>query len=85
MMSNSAPLPEGTVIMADDQYAGRGQQQNTWYSEPGKNLTVSILLRPDFLAPDRQFLLNMAISVAIHDALKGITGDGLSIKWPNDI
>jgi BirA family biotin operon repressor/biotin-[acetyl-CoA-carboxylase] ligase len=48
LVSKSEPLPEGTVIMADDQFAGRGQQDNTWYAEPGKNLTFSILLKPTF-------------------------------------
>ncbi|WP_442589649.1 biotin--[acetyl-CoA-carboxylase] ligase [Pedobacter sp. AW31-3R] len=85
MLSNSEPLPEGTVIMAEDQFAGRGQQDNIWHSEPGKNLTFSLLLQPGFLIPDEQFKLNMAISVALHEALKGLTGEGLSVKWPNDI
>jgi BirA family biotin operon repressor/biotin-[acetyl-CoA-carboxylase] ligase len=39
ILSNSKPVPEGTVIMAEHQYAGRGQHQNTWHAEPGKNLT----------------------------------------------
>lgn len=85
LVSNSEPLPEGTVIMADDQYAGRGQQNNIWKAEPGKNLTFSVLLRPTFLPINQQFLLNMAVSIAINDALMGFLGKGLSIKWPNDI
>ncbi len=40
LVSNSEPLPEGTVIMADNQFAGRGQQQNSWVAEPGKNLSL---------------------------------------------
>ncbi|HEY4195802.1 MAG TPA: biotin--[acetyl-CoA-carboxylase] ligase, partial [Mucilaginibacter sp.] len=48
-LSNSKPLTEGTVIMAESQYAGRGQQQNRWHSDPGKNLTFSLLLKPTFL------------------------------------
>ncbi|SMC69628.1 BirA family transcriptional regulator, biotin operon repressor / biotin-[acetyl-CoA-carboxylase] ligase [Pedobacter africanus] len=83
--SNSEPLPEGTVIMADKQFAGRGQQQNTWYAEPGLNLTFSIYLCPSFLAVSQQFLLNMAVSVALRDALGDLLGPFLKVKWPNDL
>lgn len=85
LVSNSEPLPEGTVIMADDQYAGRGQQNNVWRAEPGKNLTFSLLLKPTFLPLNQQFLLNMAVSIAINDALSLFLGESLAIKWPNDI
>jgi BirA family biotin operon repressor/biotin-[acetyl-CoA-carboxylase] ligase len=85
LVSKSEPLPEGTVIMADHQFAGRGQQENTWQAEPGKNLTISILLRPKFLPLNKQFLLNMAISIAINKALSSYVPTGISIKWPNDI
>ena len=84
-MSNSKPLPEGTVIMAESQYAGRGQQNNRWHSDPGKNLTFSLLLRPTFLPVAQQFDLNRAVSLAIIDALEPILGSNLKIKWPNDI
>lgn len=85
LLSNSKPVPEGTVIMAEEQYAGRGQQQNTWHSEPGKNLTFSLLLKPHFLPVDAQFDLNRAASLGVYDALQPILGDQLKIKWPNDI
>jgi len=84
-LSNSKPLPEGTVIMAESQYAGRGQQQNRWHSDPGKNLTFSILLMPSFLAISDQFDLTRAISLGVYDALFPLLGSGLKIKWPNDI
>jgi BirA family biotin operon repressor/biotin-[acetyl-CoA-carboxylase] ligase len=84
-LSNSKPLPEGTVIMAESQYAGRGQQQNRWHSDAGKNLTFSILLKPSFLAISGQFDLTRAISLGVHDALYPLLGEGLKIKWPNDI
>ncbi|WEK19351.1 MAG: biotin--[acetyl-CoA-carboxylase] ligase [Candidatus Pedobacter colombiensis] len=84
-VSNSEPLPEGTVIMADKQFAGRGQQNNIWHAAPGLNLTFSIYLSPSFLPINRQFLLNMAVSVGIRDALTAFLGDFLKIKWPNDL
>jgi BirA family biotin operon repressor/biotin-[acetyl-CoA-carboxylase] ligase len=85
LLSNSKPLPEGTVIMAEDQFAGRGQQKNEWHSEPGKNLTFSVLLNPTFLAVDEQFDLNRVISLGVVDALEPLVGNDLKIKWPNDI
>ncbi|MEN0057134.1 MAG: biotin--[acetyl-CoA-carboxylase] ligase [Mucilaginibacter sp.] len=85
LLSNSKPLPEGTVIMAESQYAGRGQQQNKWHSEPGKNLTFSILLTPGFVPVISQFDLNRVVSLGVFDALEVYLGDKLKIKWPNDI
>jgi BirA family transcriptional regulator, biotin operon repressor / biotin---[acetyl-CoA-carboxylase] ligase len=84
-LANSTPFPEGTVILAEEQYAGRGQVNNVWISEPGKNLTLSLLLLPRFLSPDKQFLLNQSISTAINDVLMEIIGVNAKIKWPNDI
>ncbi|MDB5134817.1 MAG: biotin--[acetyl-CoA-carboxylase] ligase [Mucilaginibacter sp.] len=84
-LSNSKPLPDGTVIMAESQYAGRGQQQNRWHSEAGKNLTFSLLLRPVFLPVMQQFDLTRAISLGIINALEPLLDDKLKIKWPNDI
>ncbi|OCX50576.1 biotin--[acetyl-CoA-carboxylase] ligase [Mucilaginibacter sp. PPCGB 2223] len=84
-LANSTPLTDGTVIMAESQFAGRGQQQNKWHSEPGKNLTFSILLKPTFLPVNQQFNLNLAISVGIINALTKVLGTGVKIKWPNDV
>jgi BirA family biotin operon repressor/biotin-[acetyl-CoA-carboxylase] ligase len=85
LLSNSKPVTEGTVIMAESQFAGRGQQNNQWHAEPGKNLTFSVLLKPTFLAVTDQFDLTRAISLAVYDTLCPILGDQLKIKWPNDI
>ena len=84
-LSNSKPLPEGTVIMAESQFAGRGQQQNKWNSEAGKNLTFSVLLNPTFLAVSNQFDLTRVVSLGVHSALEPLLGGKLKIKWPNDI
>jgi BirA family biotin operon repressor/biotin-[acetyl-CoA-carboxylase] ligase len=85
LLSNSKPVPEGTVIMAESQYAGRGQQNNQWHAEPGKNLTFSLLLKPTFLEIVNQFDLIRAVSLGVYDALCTILGNELKIKWPNDI
>jgi len=86
MLAKSTPVPEGTVIMAVHQSAGKGQQGATWQSEPGKNLTFSLLLKPHFLQPIQQFDLTVAVSLAIVEALAHyIPEEDLQIKWPNDI
>lgn len=85
LLSKSEPLAEGTVIMADDQFAGRGQMGNSWFSEPGLNLTLSILLNPKFMGIHQQFDLNKAISLALWDVLNPMLGPELKIKWPNDL
>ncbi|MFB5945542.1 biotin--[acetyl-CoA-carboxylase] ligase [Albibacterium profundi] len=84
-LSKSAPFKEGTVIMAVDQWKGRGQRGNKWLSEPGKNLTFSLLLKPTFLNIERQFDLNIAISVSVIQCLQMLLGNRILIKWPNDI
>ncbi|WP_231426629.1 biotin--[acetyl-CoA-carboxylase] ligase [Pedobacter sp. Leaf250] len=85
LVSKSEPLPEGTVIMADNQFAGRGQQNSVWQSQVGKNISTSIYLKPSFLPLDKQFYLNMAVSLAICDTLSHFIPTGIKIKWPNDM
>lgn len=82
-VSKSAP-PEGLVVFADNQFAGRGQMGTKWLSEPGQNITMSMLLYPRFLEPKHLFYLNKAVAIAIaRAAAKHIPG--IRIKWPNDI
>ena len=85
LTSNSEPLPEGTVIMADHQFAGRGQQESVWQTEPGKNISASIYLKPSFLPLKKQFYLNMAVSLAVSEALSDFLPHPVMVKWPNDI
>ena len=77
-------LPSGTVLAAYDQTAGRGQRGNTWFTEPGRNLTFSIILKDLPLSALEAIRLNFLASVALVDFLdaKGVRAD---IKWPNDI
>jgi BirA family biotin operon repressor/biotin-[acetyl-CoA-carboxylase] ligase len=77
-------LPGGTVLAARDQTAGRGQRGNTWYTEPGKNLTFSLVLKDLPLSAPEAVRLNLLSSVAVASYLesRGVTA---AIKWPNDI
>lgn len=83
LLSKSTPI-DGTAILAHDQQAGRGQIGNTWDSAPGKNITLSLVLYPKFLAAKQQFKLNQAISLGIRDFLMAYMNE-VYIKWPNDI
>ena len=78
-------IPEGTVVVADEQTNGKGQRGNHWQSKPNKNLTFSVVLHPHFLAPTEQFNLTKVVSLAVYDFLinKGI--QAVKIKWPNDV
>ena len=77
-------LESGTVIAAREQTAGRGQRGNTWFTEPGQNLTFSIVLKDLGLPAYEAHLLNYLASVAVAEFLDGY-GVRCSIKWPNDI
>jgi BirA family transcriptional regulator, biotin operon repressor / biotin---[acetyl-CoA-carboxylase] ligase len=79
-------VPEGTVIFTHQQTAGKGQGENNWESEPGKNVTFSLVLFPEFLPPRQQFLLNKTIATGVLDFLARFQmEERCSIKWPNDI
>ncbi len=73
------------VAVARYQTAGRGQACNSWESEPGENLLFSILVQNISVPPARQFIISMAMAVALKDCLTEIVGSGISVKWPNDI
>lgn len=84
-MWNEGEIAEGLVIVTDEQTHGKGQAGNTWESEKGKNLTLSVVLKPGFLAVNEQFELNIVVSLAIHDMLHAFLPGDIHIKWPNDI
>lgn len=75
---------EGCVWIADFQTAGRGQRGNSWESRKGENLTFSILFKPEFLPPHKQFLISQVCAVGTY---RYLTEKGMParIKWPNDI
>ena len=86
-------IEDGDVIWAHEQYSGRGQGDHSWISEPGRNLTLTVVLQPVFVPPDRQFLLNKAVSLGVADFVQTALGHAstgsqllsVSVKWPNDI
>ncbi|MDR2038530.1 MAG: biotin--[acetyl-CoA-carboxylase] ligase [Bacteroidales bacterium] len=83
-LSGEKKLPEGTVAIVHEQTHGRGIGENMWESEPGKNLTFSIILYPVFLKGTLQFGLSKVISLAVYDFISQYVPDA-SVKWPNDV
>ncbi|HMB63236.1 MAG TPA: biotin--[acetyl-CoA-carboxylase] ligase [Eudoraea sp.] len=81
----SEVLDDFTIVTAREQLKGRGQMGTEWQSEPGKNLTFSLLKKFDALPVREQFLLNIAVSLAVYNTLKNLQITDVSIKWPNDI
>ena len=85
LLTKTKPV-EGTVISTFQQTDGRGQIGSKWESEPDKNISLSVIFYPDFLAVKDQFQLNIFVSLAVFDFVKNCLPDlPVSIKWPNDI
>ncbi|WP_439881459.1 biotin--[acetyl-CoA-carboxylase] ligase [Pontibacter sp. MBLB2868] len=76
---------EGCTVITAQQTAGRGQRGNAWEAEPGKNITLSVVLAPKFLAVKHQFYLNMVVSLAVLDLLHESGLNQAQVKWPNDL
>jgi BirA family biotin operon repressor/biotin-[acetyl-CoA-carboxylase] ligase len=75
----------GTVLVAEEQTAGRGRLDRSWQSEPGASLTFSVLLRPAGVPAGSLGWLPLLTGVAMVRALRAQTGLEISLKWPNDV
>jgi len=82
-MVRSGLAKEGTVIITRKQIRGKGQRGSQWESQPGYNLTFSMVFFPTFLSIDEQFMLNMAVAIGIQEGLNRFV-EGIKVKWPND-
>ena len=76
--------PDGTVVLADCQTAGRGRRGRSFQSPAGKGLFFSILWRPD-CAPEQLLPLTALSAVAVCRAIRQVCGAQAQIKWPNDL
>jgi BirA family biotin operon repressor/biotin-[acetyl-CoA-carboxylase] ligase len=76
--------PEGTLVIAEEQTAGRGRMGRQWLSPKYANLLFSVLLRP-VLPADRVFVLTMVFGLAGAEGIAALSGVDPTIKWPNDL
>lgn len=74
----------GTVVVAEEQTAGRGRLGRTWYSEKASGIYASIILRPP-LSPAAAPVLTLMAGLAAQSAVRSTTGLGVDIRWPNDL
>jgi BirA family biotin operon repressor/biotin-[acetyl-CoA-carboxylase] ligase len=77
--------PEGAVLAAEQQTAGRGRLGRTWVSPPRAALTFSVLLRPDTVPRARLGWLPLLAGVAVADAVRAVAAVDAQLKWPNDV
>jgi len=75
----------GSVWFAHEQTHGKGQVGRLWYTNPGENIIMSALLNTNELLVSTQFVLNMAIALAVYDFFNNYAVNETSIKWPNDL
>ena len=76
--------PEGAVVLAEEQTAGRGRQGRAWHSERAAGIYATLLLRPK-LAPVQAPLLTMMAGLSAHSAVQAVTRLAVDLKWPNDL
>lgn len=74
-----------TVVITEHQIEGKGQRGNSWFSESGKNLTFSVLIKGFTIESISPFLLNAVVAISLIEALETFNLKELKIKWPNDI
>jgi len=81
----AAGEPEGAVLAAEQQSAGRGRLGRTWVAPPRAALTFSVLLRPAAVPRARLGWLPLLAGVAVAAAIRDVTGLDARLKWPNDV
>lgn len=76
--------PEGTAVMARKQTKGRGRSGHSWVSPSGKNLALSLILRPP-MPPDEATFISLLASVAVAETVEAAGPIRTELKWPNDV
>ena len=76
--------PEGLLVIADEQTAGKGRSGRRWTTPPGTTVAMTLLLRPK-IAPEHISMVTLVMGMAIAKACRDLYGVDARIKWPNDI
>jgi BirA family biotin operon repressor/biotin-[acetyl-CoA-carboxylase] ligase len=79
-----AGSPHGTLVVAEEQTAGRGRLGHTWVSEPSVGLYFTLLARPP-LAPNAAPILTLVTGIAVAESLADASGLAMDLRWPNDV
>jgi len=84
LLAHGHKVPDGTVVIAESQTAGRGRLGRSWHSESESGLYFSMILRPR-VPPSLAPFFTLATAVAMHNAIERDTRVDVDIKWPNDL
>jgi BirA family biotin operon repressor/biotin-[acetyl-CoA-carboxylase] ligase len=84
MEAAAAGAPEGSVLLAEEQTAGRGRGGHAWHSARSTGIYCSAILRPA-LSPADALPLSLLVGLAIRDAVAAVTGVMPDLRWPNDL
>lgn len=76
--------PEGALVVADMQTAGRGRRGRTWSSPAGLNVYFTLILKPRYV-PDKASMVTLVMALAVAEGIRETCGVEAGIKWPNDI
>jgi BirA family biotin operon repressor/biotin-[acetyl-CoA-carboxylase] ligase len=76
--------PEGTCVVTETQKSGKGRLNRQWFSPAGRNLYISIILRPQ-IHPSRVPPITFLSSLAVYDTIESLVGFRPTLKWPNDV
>jgi len=79
-----AGAPEGTLVLAEEQTAGRGRMGRRWHAPKGSSLLMSLILRPPLL-PRQAQRATMIVSLAAVQVIAQVSGLKAEVKWPNDV
>jgi BirA family transcriptional regulator, biotin operon repressor / biotin---[acetyl-CoA-carboxylase] ligase len=75
----------GKAWFAKEQWGGKGQRGKTWVSETGKNIILSIMLKPDALFTQNPFFFSALVASTCRKFMTGLMSSPVKIKWPNDL
>jgi len=75
---------EGTCVVAESQEKGKGRMGRKWCSPIGKNIYMSVIVRPP-IHPSVVYPITFLSSLAVYDTVKELTGEDPTLKWPNDV
>ncbi|MEU2355634.1 biotin--[acetyl-CoA-carboxylase] ligase [Streptomyces misionensis] len=81
----AGPVPEGAVLVAEEQTTGKGRLDRRWSAPPRSGLFVSVLLRPAGVPVERWGWLPLLTGVAVATGLARAAGVDMALKWPNDL